>query len=541
MRKVIIFALVLLSVFMLASCDDMMEYLAWKQEQKPTPVTPMDTSTVGASLYNTEWETTYLGQILRIKIDERGHISLDFSGEYCSLSILQNYNEAYLAYGITEEDLLSENPPNLDSLKIIEIDVPKKDKNNYVIKTDKYDISCAVEVKLQSDGSLILNSSAELIQNNNKTALSGLVFASIDEFTEICTFICLKDHVFELVSSSTNPELVQRIYTKDSFKSAGSPTDCVIPEGFTDIDINALEDATNLTRVTLPSTMRNIDSIVFNMGRSEYLTSIEVHPNSPYYKSINGVLYSKDGKAIVAYPKGKKDKSYEVLEGVTTIGEGAFIRCENLESIVLPNTLTDIMQSAFQNCVNLSSISIPNGVKTICSSAFAHCNEFTTVNIPSSVELIERQAFRDCKKLTTIDVATDNQYYQSIDGVLYSKDGLTIHSYPKGKEGKTYTVNESVTTIGALAFANADIDTIILPNELSRIESFAFVQSTVSELVIPASVLRIEDRAFNLCENLSTLEYAGTMEQWGLIDKHNNWNKAGTVKTIKCSDGDITL
>ena len=58
--------------------------------------------------------------------------------------------------------------------------------------------------------------------------------------------------------------------------------------------------------------------------------------NNPFLKSEDGVLYTKDGLVLLAYPAGKPDKYYKVKDGVKFIAGGAFAGADNLEEIELP-------------------------------------------------------------------------------------------------------------------------------------------------------------------------------------------------------------
>ena len=91
--------------------------------------------------------------------------------------------------------------------------------------------------------------------------------------------------------------------------------------------------------------------------RCNNLTSIVVEEEgNANYKSTNGILYSKDGTTLIQYPIGKKDTSFTIPDSVTTIGDYAFYNCESLTSVVIPDSVTTIGSFAFFDCVcNYSS------------------------------------------------------------------------------------------------------------------------------------------------------------------------------------------
>ena len=91
-------------------------------------------------------------------------------------------------------------------------------------------------------------------------------------------------------------------------------------------------------------------------------------------------------------------------------------------------------------------------VTTISDSAFAACSNLTSVTIPDSVTTIGERVFVFCSNLTSITVDPDNEYYQSIDGNLYSKDGKTLIQYAAGKTETAFIIPDGVNIIGNGAF-----------------------------------------------------------------------------------------
>ena len=78
-------------------------------------------------------------------------------------------------------------------------------------------------------------------------------------------------------------------------------------------------------------------------------THIEVDESNPTYKSVDGNLYTKDGKTLVAYVVEKTDVTYTIPKGVEVIGFGALFSISNLENLVLPSTIIKIQQEAINS------------------------------------------------------------------------------------------------------------------------------------------------------------------------------------------------
>ncbi len=93
-----------------------------------------------------------------------------------------------------------------------------------------------------------------------------------------------------------------------------------------------------------------------------------------------------------------------ILNGVTTIEEGAFEDCRNLNTVTIPNSVTYIGVAAFNACHSLTNITIPNSVTYIDFAAFQACISLTNIEIPNSVTYIGNGAFDSCINLSSITI-----------------------------------------------------------------------------------------------------------------------------------------
>ena len=182
------------------------------------------------------------------------------------------------------------------------------------------------------------------------------------------------------------------------------------------------------------------------------LTNIEVEEDNEYYKSIEGNLYSKDGKELIQYAIGKEGTEFVVPEGVESIGKRCFQYCKKLNRISLSSTLKNIEYCSFYGCSSLTSIVIPEGVTSIGESAFNGCSSLTSIVIPEGVKSIGYAPFDDCTSLINIEVDENNRYYKSIEGNLYSKDGKELIKYAIGKKNKKFMLPNEVENIKRNAF-----------------------------------------------------------------------------------------
>jgi hypothetical protein len=151
----------------------------------------------------------------------------------------------------------------------------------------------------------------------------------------------------------------------------------------------------------------------------EYLENINVSPDNPVYKSIDGVLFSKDGKKLIWYPPTKNEgKSYTVPNSVKTIASRAFYQAKITE-IKLNNNIEKIDERAF-SLSELKEVSMPSKIKKVSEDAFYECTNLQKVNL-NNVTNVGPSAFSRCNNLKTvkgnkIKKIGNNAFYQ--DGKL---------------------------------------------------------------------------------------------------------------------------
>lgn len=206
-----------------------------------------------------------------------------------------------------------------------------------------------------------------------------------------------------------------------------------------------------------------------------------------------------------------------IPEGIKTIQTGAFGNCTALVSVQTPSTLESIGGTAFFKCTSLSTINFGSNLKSIGERAFFG-TALTNIFIPANIETIGLNPFTNCYSLTTIVVDPLNQNYSSQDNVLYDKDKSDLLVYPNGKTGTTYSIPNSVITIGGNAFnGNQYLSTVTFPKFLRSIGINAFNSSKITSISLPDTVTEIKNGAFTKCCNLTTVELSKdleTIEMW---------------------------
>lgn len=178
-------------------------------------------------------------------------------------------------------------------------------------------------------------------------------------------------------------------------------TSVTIFGGVKNIGAEAFRHNLSLKSINLGSGLKGIGDRAFFDCAS--LTEISVPENSESYKSVDGNLYSKDGSEFVLYALGKSETEFSVPDGVTAIGDCAFVSAPSLVSVALPDGLKSIGCDSFGCCFSLVSVNIPDGVTTIGEMALRACVSLTNVTIPEGVTEISYMAFYYCLALETVD------------------------------------------------------------------------------------------------------------------------------------------
>ncbi|MBP5621656.1 MAG: leucine-rich repeat domain-containing protein, partial [Thermoguttaceae bacterium] len=248
----------------------------------------------------------------------------------------------------------------------------------------------------------------------------------------------------------------------------------VVPEGVKRISFHDFWFWDKLRRVVIPASVEEVDDNAF--FDSGALEAFEVAEDNSRFRSIDGVLFSKDGKTLVKYPEGIRKDVCVVPEGVEKIA-----------------------RRAFYHCVSLTSIVVPQSLKTIVAGAFAECFALESFDVPENVGKIGSNAFFLCCKLKAINVAENNARYRSIDGVLFSKGGKTLLKCPEGTETEEYRVPQGVETIEEDAFALCSaLKKIVLPKGVVNIGDGAFTEcSSLDEFFLPDGLITIGERGLS--------------------------------------------
>lgn len=247
-------------------------------------------------------------------------------------------------------------------------------------------------------------------------------------------------------------------------------------------------------------------------------------------------------------------ESYEVPEGVVVIAWNAFKGCTNVKTITLPSTLTSIENGAFSDCKNLEGMDIENtSIDTINETVLHGWNKSTSLTLPEKIKVITPSTFNTFSNLKTLDlsktqIAEFNNYtasglnnlikiilppsikivsglwelnnlecveisgsskYSSKDGVLYetTPDNKNIVFYPHGKKVEKFDLSSfNVESIGKKAFIHNDyLKEVVLPSKIVKIDEFAFSRCQKLAKINLSNVKDIGMFAFDNCKALKEI------------------------------------
>ena len=185
---------------------------------------------------------------------------------------------------------------------------------------------------------------------------------------------------------------------------------------------------------------------------------------------------------------------------VTRIGERAFMNCDNLTSVSLPESIERIEDSAFSSCYDLTEIRMPSKANHIGSGAFNSCKQLEAIRIPEGVTILYYTTFWNCNNL------------------------------------KSIILPNSLTTIENGVFVECDsLSTIIFPESLVKIGNYTFGYcDALDSITIPASVTDIGTEPFGFCTNLKSLQVAEGNPKY---DSRDNCNAIIETATNKLAVG----
>lgn len=351
--------------------------------------------------------------------------------------------------------------------------------------------------------------------------------------------------------------------------------DVVIPSAYEELPVIGIADeafygCTELTSVVIPDSVQSMGKLVFaecnsltSVGIGDSLTSMDyevflgctaltgitVSENNMAYQSIDGNLYTKDGKTLIQYATGKTNKSFLIPDSVTSIGDRAFAYCDSLTKVYYHGTEEswNNLTIGWGNSSLIEAIryyyseseptqegnwwhyvdSVPTIWRVIIPSqgleytlnddgasytvtGIGTCTD-TSIGIPSEynglpVTAIGEFAFSNCTSLVSVEIGSSVLWIW-MGAFAYCTSLIDVW------------FGSSLELIGQDSFAGCtSLTNVEIPNSVTSVAPFAFGRCTsLRNIVIPKSVTWFSSIPFNGCDSLTNVYYRGTEKEWNMI------------------------
>ena len=271
---------------------------------------------------------------------------------------------------------------------------------------------------------------------------------------------------------------------ENAFRGCVKLNDVVLPDSLVYIGNGAFdcegyglgaEKRKKAFKVTIPPSVELID------GNPFCYKSIIVS-NNDRFKVIDNVLFSSDGKVLIAYCSTNEE--YKIPNGVERIGIGAF-RNTNIKKVLFPESLKIIDKEAFLGAEKLEDVLFPNSLKEIRRNAFKWC-DFKTgyVTFPPKIEIISPEAF---------------DFGWHIRVIKVPKGCLNYYKSVLPKEISHQLSEDELIFENGMYFNSTKTEIIA-------------VVSGIKNIVIPEGVENVRDRAFTGIQSPDTIKFPSTLK-----------------------------
>ncbi|QTE70047.1 leucine-rich repeat domain-containing protein [Clostridiales bacterium FE2011] len=288
----------------------------------------------------------------------------------------------------------------------------------------------------------------------------GICFAAYAEDTTDSDFIIKGKTLVKYTGMGgevTVPEGIE-VLGDEAFQETAI-TKINLPETVKEIGHHCFYACNSLKEITLPASLEGLEDKVQAFGANSALEAFSVAPGG-HYIAVDGVLFTADGKTLVCYPDGKKDKEYSIPEGTVKLAETSF-----------GDPLLEVL------------------------------------NIPSTLRSVggDYVSFVGLPCLREINVDPGNKVFRSVDGVLYTSD--TLMCYPNVKEGRELKADDFPAGLKRIAhnsfWGNRYLETVEFPEGLEEMGGKLFLGAhSLKTVIVPASVKYISYYSFAFCRQL---------------------------------------
>ncbi len=339
--------------------------------------------------------------------------------------------------------------------------------------------------------------------------------------------VCAEDETSTLEYEDLNYEIAEdgHVIITNCYQST---IECTVPEEIdgapvTEIADSAFSECYFLEKLTVPDSVKII-------GRQAFSAC----------SSLKEIRLPAEAEEIGAgaFDSCNVLESVTLPSGITELPEAAFYECTALKSVVLQEGTESIGSESFYGCSALDEISLPESLNAIGDYAFQGCTSLKSIALPENVQNLGSYIFYNCESLTSIETAETNPMFMSADGVLFTRDGVTLVRYPEAKTDESYTVPEGCTQLANGSF----VDAVYLKNiDLGSASVYGidvFFRCTgLESIVIPEGAESIASNMFAYCSSMESVSLPSTLKS---IDSYAFYTCAA-LTDVSVPDGTETL
>jgi BspA type Leucine rich repeat region (6 copies) len=272
-----------------------------------------------------------------------------------------------------------------------------------------------------------------IILPNSTISIGSYAFAGCSGLTSIeipNSVKTINDAAFYLCKGISNlviPDGITMLFN-NTFNGCSGLTTVIIGNGVNSIPDGTFAFCTNLSTLSIPNSVTTIGSAfwgasklsiirigtgVTSIDNSAFdactsLVNIEISPDNLNFSSIDGVLYNKSKTSIIRYPEGKQDAHFQILSGITSLGDKAFKHNIYLNDISIPDEIEKIGSYCFIDCTNLNTCTIGKSVTSIGDWGFSGCSSLKIIySLNPSPAILGSNCFGKVLNVTDIFVQSD--------------------------------------------------------------------------------------------------------------------------------------
>lgn len=358
------------------------------------------------------------------------------------------------------------------------------------------------------------------------------------DFTQNGLYYKITDTVTHKVSvvSEVNGDPRYNVKPSDTVSIPEVVTNAGVDYTVTAIGYRAFYFCPDITWVRMPKTIASIGTYAFTSSTG--IEAFEIAEGGASFVSEDGVLYNAAKTSLVLFPP-QKTGVWTCPATIATIGNDGLSKAK-ISNIIFPSNsvLSSIGNGAFTLCKNLQSISFPATVTKLGNQAFYGCSSLKTIDLPAALTTMGSYVFYGCDSLSAINVDSACLKYSSDEGVLYNGDKTTLILYPLAKTSASYTVADSTKIIDDYAFYNnPHLNSLSLPAGITEIKTAGIsvlpnLLSLTCHADSPASITLADYVFYGIPKNTCTLFVpAGSENAYRAADKWREFMQIVSIGT----------